>query len=99
MIEHFLTNIIGYAALGLFGVAMYESYRHRKNASEILDNHAKYKQQKKDVETEIKKLDEAVIDKQKAYESAKGKVYEILSKRNPPGSNSNSSDESGRSGK
>ena len=96
MIEHILSSIVGYAALGLFTIGLFEWYRsHNISKKEELQkalNVAKHAE----INAEIKKLNEAEIDKQKAYESAKGKVYEILAKRNPSGSNINSSDESGR---
>lgn len=97
MIEHLLTNIISYAALSLFIIGLYETYKYRNKSSQILEANFRAKKQREEVEAEIKKLDGVVIEKQKAYEAAKERVYEIINKRSSSGTNSDGSDSSKRS--
>ena len=91
MLGHILENIIGYAAIGLFGIGIYEFYLKKPKVKII-----KTEQEHEAIAATLKELNEKEINKSEAYKNKKDKVYEIISKRNPSGSNSNGADTSER---
>lgn len=93
IIENILTNIFGYAVLGIFTVGLYEYYVHRKSRQEALLQEAIFnsKKQKEVIKNEIKKIDEVILDKQQAYDKKKQELYELYGKRNNSSNNSDSS--------
>ncbi len=89
-------NIGGLVLLYLLGLSLYESYRHRKNADDIIRDQLSAQKKKQEMLEEIAKLKGLELDKRKAYENKKERVYEILAKRNDAGADNNSSNDSGR---
>lgn len=92
MIEKILENILGLAALGLFGVGLYEWYRREeaaKREAEILFRSAI---ERAEINKSIEELNNAQIDAKKNYDKAKKNAYDILNKRNSATDNSSSND-------
>lgn len=89
MIEKILENIIGLAALGLFGVGLYEWYRREQKAKAEAEIMAASAAKRAEINKSIQELNEAQIDAKRNYDKAKENVYDILNKRNPTGTNSN----------
>jgi hypothetical protein len=89
MIERILDNIIGLAAMGLFGIGLYEWYRRenraKKEAQIIIDSAAK----RAEINAEIKKIQEAEIAVKEDYNKKKENVYEIIKKRSSTDSDTN----------
>lgn len=91
MIEKILENIFGLAALGLFVVGLYEWYRSEQKAKRDAEIMAASAAKRAEINQSIEELNGKEIDAKRAYDKAKEKVYDILNKRNPPGSDSGSS--------
>lgn len=91
MIEKILENIIGLAALGLFGVGLYEWYRREQKAKAEAEVMAQSAAKRAEINRVIEELDSAQIDAKRNYDQAKEKVYDILNKRNSPPGNTDSS--------
>lgn len=89
-------NIGGLILLLLLGVSLYESYRNRKSADDIIRDQLSARKKRQEMLEEIARLKGLELDKRKAYEAKKEKVYDILNKRNNADANPNSSDDSGR---
>lgn len=89
-------NIGGLVLLFLLGVSLYESYRNRKSADDIIRDQLTARKKRQEMLEEIARLKGLELDKRKAYEAKKEKVYEILNKRNNADTNTSSSDDSGR---
>lgn len=92
-------NIGGLVLIFLLGVSLYESYRNRKGADDILREQLAARKKRQEMLEEIARLKGLELDKRKAYEAKKEKVYDILNKRNNADTGANSSDDSGREGK
>lgn len=82
MIERILENIIGLAALGLFGVGLYEWYRREQEAKREAEIMAQSAAKIAEINKTIQELEDAQNDAKRNYEEAKDDVYEILNKRN-----------------
>lgn len=91
-------NIGGLVLVFLLGVSLYESYRNRKSADDIIRDQLAARKKRQEMLEEIARLKGLELDKRKAYEAKKEKVYEILDKRNNADSNNSSGDNSGRKG-
>lgn len=90
MFEKILDNIYGLSALGLFGASLYQWYRSEKEARREAEIMAQSATKRYEIEKSIKELEDAQINAKRNYDEAKGRVNEILNKRN-----SNSSDNNG----
>lgn len=90
MIEKILENIFGLAALGLFGVGLYEWYRREEKAKLDAEIMAASAAKRAEINKSIQELEDAEIDAKRNYDEAKKNVYSILDKRNPPPSDPNS---------
>ncbi len=90
MIEKILENIFGLAALGLFGVGLYEWYRREEKAKLDADIMAASAAKRAEINRSIQELENAETDAKRNYEEAKKNVYSILDKRNAPSSNPDS---------
>jgi Flp pilus assembly protein TadB len=96
MFEKILENIIGLAALGLFGVGLYEWYRREQKAKAEAEIMAAAAAKRAEINRSIQELNSAQIDAKRNYDKAKENVYDIINKRNSSGSNSGSGPNSGR---
>ena len=94
MIERILENIIGLAAIGLFGIGLYEWYRREKREKEHAVAEILASKRREEINDVIRNLDKNEKDAKRNYEESKNEVLGILNKRgNAPG-NSDSSNES-----
>lgn len=82
MIEKILENVFSLAALGLFGVGLYEWYRREQEAKREAEIMAQSAAKIAEINKTIQELEDAQNDAKRNYEEAKDDVYEILNKRN-----------------
>lgn len=92
MIEKILENIISIAALGLFGIGLYEWYRREQEAKREAEIMAQSAARRAEINKTLQELDNAQVDAKRNYDEAKDNVYEILNKRNAPSGDTSSSD-------